>query len=722
MVTWGLDDGATKTQWKVSSDGGLTWQPGGTLRRLEPASLNVGVPDICVSGEGQFIAATRFADIGYSIALYEGRAEGEDIQWTGPSFPIESFRSPLFTRKYLLPSVAFDVRNNRLYVAAVRSEYGAGDAYQYDDVWFFHRTDGVWSEPRILSGDSVQGSKIVVDEDGNVLVFWHDLATRQIICRRSTDLGVSFGEPIVVSPVEANFTYPPNYHPSYNYASNLYCISLSLTLPSVAVDTSNGPHRGSLYAVWSESMIGELEPVIGSVAEQEPNDSFETATQVDYGLEFTGASRYIEGVGTDADLFCFNGRAGETVYLTGTIGSPFCTTYLYLSAHNYSIWGTSSFAVPGQRSTFPLIATLPADGKYYTSFAVSSRGPALAYRYRLQRMNPTPESVARDHRDIVFTSSSDGGLTWTPKKRLNDDPPRFDNAIPEVAVDGLGRVHVTWYDRRDDPNGLSYHVYWAHSSDGGRTFEPSQRLSASQGVVDPLEKTRLGVRMGLAGTEEGIVAAWTYITNRWERGRNEHDILARRADLPTEAAVRDLAAAASIGNVRLSWRVQEPEVLWKFEVYRRSPGGEFASLGTVARASDPGRDRYEFMDETAHSGADYEYRVDMILANGRARESDVVRTAVPVAPQRLEVRLLSSGSTTDPVRMEIDSPVSGTVVVDVFNVRGARLRTVSAGVAVGKNVLEWDGRDESGRPVPSGVYYIEAGISSHRSVVRLTRT
>jgi hypothetical protein len=56
--------------------------------------------------------------------------------------------------------------------------------------------------------------------------------------------------------------------------------------------------------------------------------------------------------------------------------------------------------------------------------------------------------------------------------------------------------------------------------------------------------------------------------------------------------------------------------------------------------------------------------------------------------------------------IEFDLPKSSSVTLEVFNVSGARMRSLLKGesIAAGSHTMMWDGRDASGRVVPSGVY------------------
>jgi hypothetical protein len=62
--------------------------------------------------------------------------------------------------------------------------------------------------------------------------------------------------------------------------------------------------------------------------------------------------------------------------------------------------------------------------------------------------------------DIYEQSSSDGGLTWAPRIKLNDDNSGKSQFYSDIEVDPTtGYVAATWYDCRNDPSNVSAQIF-----------------------------------------------------------------------------------------------------------------------------------------------------------------------------------------------------------------------------------------------------------------------
>lgn len=82
-------------------------------------------------------------------------------------------------------------------------------------------------------------------------------------------------------------------------------------------------------------------------------------------------------------------------------------------------------------------------------------------------------------RDIVVARSNDHGSTWSAPVRVHADDWKFDacpHAGPAIATDDHGALHVTWWTGKDGSAG----VYYARSTDGGKTFAPAIPLGVAQ--------------------------------------------------------------------------------------------------------------------------------------------------------------------------------------------------------------------------------------------------
>jgi hypothetical protein len=81
--------------------------------------------------------------------------------------------------------------------------------------------------------------------------------------------------------------------------------------------------------------------------------------------------------------------------------------------------------------------------------------------------------------DIYFTRSTDGGVNWSAKVRINDDPLNngCDQFHPWLTVTPDGNIVVVFLDRRLDSNNLLMDLYMTTSTDAGTTWSPNERIT-----------------------------------------------------------------------------------------------------------------------------------------------------------------------------------------------------------------------------------------------------
>jgi hypothetical protein len=87
-------------------------------------------------------------------------------------------------------------------------------------------------------------------------------------------------------------------------------------------------------------------------------------------------------------------------------------------------------------------------------------------------------------------------------------------------------------------------------------------------------------------------------------------------------------------------------------------------------------------------------------------------------PDRFDLRFAGSNPAREAVRLELSVPRRDGVRLEIFDVRGALVRRLAAGVfEPGRHVMMWDGRDEHGHAVAAGVYFARA--TTRGAVVRV---
>lgn len=76
--------------------------------------------------------------------------------------------------------------------------------------------------------------------------------------------------------------------------------------------------------------------------------------------------------------------------------------------------------------------------------------------------------------DILISKSVDGGTTWLPPVKVNDDAGTTSHVFPSVQIDKHSFVYVAWLDRRFDPANVFTDLFAAVSKNGGATFGHNQ--------------------------------------------------------------------------------------------------------------------------------------------------------------------------------------------------------------------------------------------------------
>jgi hypothetical protein len=102
------------------------------------------------------------------------------------------------------------------------------------------------------SDTDAQGSYVMVDKDGTIHVVWRDFSDDTIHYTKSTDEGGSW------APVKVIVEMDP---PPWVLEGGTY---RTPTMPTMAIDYSDGPYSGSLYVTWMDQRYGDSDILLTS--------------------------------------------------------------------------------------------------------------------------------------------------------------------------------------------------------------------------------------------------------------------------------------------------------------------------------------------------------------------------------------------------------------------------------------------------------------------------
>lgn len=305
--------------------------------------------------------------------------------------------------------------------------------------------------PHLQTGHKSADPSMVFDTDGTLYLCYIDWAEVPIsggvyVCK-SVDGGLNWAPPVEALSVFADGQ------------------KLPLDRPWMVIDRSNGPLHGALYLT--------TKPAPWILPPNRPYFTHSTN-----GGQTWSPWRYADAPGWLVGNLIQQPMAAPDVDANGVFHCIY-PSYLpaqspyprYLMASTADGGGSFSYKVVNGQVTTPVTDTLPKVG--YLLRADPANANHLAFFHL---------SAAAGDADVVFTETLNGGTTWTPPARVNDDPPGNGKMQDLVWADfdNDGDLIVAWRDRRNAP-GVGFanpsEIYAAHRAKGASAFSANFALT-----------------------------------------------------------------------------------------------------------------------------------------------------------------------------------------------------------------------------------------------------
>jgi hypothetical protein len=202
-------------------------------------------------------------------------------------------------------------------------------------------------------------------------------------------------------------------------------------------------------------------------------------------------------------------------------------------------------------------------------------------------------------------------------------------------------------------------------------------------------------------------------------------------DVPVPAELASFAAEVGTGNtVRLEWTVTSQTNNLGWEVYRSTDNVVFERISQLI----PGEGTintlraYEFVDQSPPAADRAYYYLRQLDLGGAASRSSVVEVALAptaVTSQTLPLATELMQNFPNPFNPEttirFDLATEAAVSLRVYDAAGQIVRTLEqGGLPAGSHVVLWNGLDDVGTRVGSGVYFYELRAGTFTSMKKMT--
>lgn len=324
---------------------------------------------------------------------------------------------------------------------------------------------------------------------------------------------------------------------------------------------------------------------------------------------------------------------------------------------------------------------------------------------------PLTEGAMIGKLTILETLRRDGGAgTQTPAATevafdVTPGERNLGNKYPQIAMDETGRFLVTWWDNVDDQARLY-----------AQRFSPlGERIGLPYDLSEGTAGSRLQARLDVQG--DIIQLVWT--DSRRERG---WDIYTRRVDWsfaggPVPILLSGLQVSSSPEGLVLQWRT--PGAADRaFSVWREAAETAGATPSPAAVRLNPEPlfaegGVYRYLDRSAPLGQPFAYYLESPDDEGHPEYYG------PLFAEREGITLRGQAAPNPFVRaVSIPRALDSATALEVLDVTGRVVRRLNADTGADRWV--WRGEDESGRPLPGGIYWARpAGATRGERLIKL---
>jgi hypothetical protein len=211
------------------------------------------------------------------------------------------------------------------------------------------------------------------------------------------------------------------------------------------------------------------------------------------------------------------------------------------------------------------------------------------------------------------------------------------------------------------------------------------------------------------------------VPSRLMQNWDVHSFSLGEISLPIELAF--LSAEPADGMVLLRWATDSESNNWGFHVFRSEESDRNYQQISQAIIQEPVPSRkhreYFFKDIQVKPDKTYYYKLADVDRNGGVRfHGPVTIKTSGAVDYALEQNYPNPFNGETRINFSVKEP--GVVELDVINLQGQLVRTLlQRPIEPGRYLAVWNGRDDAGKPMPSGIYLFQIRVNDYKSLRKM---
>lgn len=298
----------------------------------------------------------------------------------------------------------------------------------------------------------------------------------------------------------------------------------------------------------------------------------------------------------------------------------------------------------------------------------------------------------------------------------NDPPSVFSRIIPEddstIASDTLMFTWSTSHDVENDP--VTYSIFF-------RASNVDTVLTTSDTVL-----TIIRANFSLMSKDTiqwAVIAADTINSTEASNGVGMFYLDSLGSDITLPVSLSSFSASAGDGFVYLKWITESELYNEAFILQRSEDNEEFATITEIPGAINSNeRIVYDYKDKYVRNGQTYYYRIGDRDLNGLITfhnsisaipnsNGEIIHKEEDAITKRFYLHQNYPNPFNPSTTIKFEIPSNGIEIrnlnVSIFNLLGQRVRAlIKDKLDGGIYEITWDGRDEYGNGLPSGIYFV----------------